>query len=175
MHEFAYGVTSNNPHYGPVRNPWDPARIPGGSSGGSAAAVAAGLSYGSIGTDTGGSIRIPASLCGITGLKPTWAASPVKASFHFLPPLIARARWLEPSVIAAALTGVLYTRVGREPNLARLRRCGPAPESLAWEFRVNCSSMLFPRSPGRSTAVIPRDLQKISLLLMVKRRFVQAI
>src|SRR5712664_3477953 len=70
MHEFAYGVTSNNPHYGPVRNPWDPARIPGGSSGGSAAAVAAGLSYGSIGTDTGGSIRIPASLCGITGLKP---------------------------------------------------------------------------------------------------------
>ena len=71
MHEFAYGVTSNNPHYGPVRNPWDLSRIPGGSSGGSAAAVAAGLCYGSIGTDTGGSIRIPASLCGIVGLKPT--------------------------------------------------------------------------------------------------------
>jgi aspartyl-tRNA(Asn)/glutamyl-tRNA(Gln) amidotransferase subunit A len=71
MHEFAYGVTSNNPHYGPVHNPWDLSRIPGGSSGGSAAAVAAGLCYGSIGTDTGGSIRIPASLCGIVGLKPT--------------------------------------------------------------------------------------------------------
>ncbi|MGB9461462.1 MAG: amidase, partial [Candidatus Acidiferrum sp.] len=71
MHEFAYGVTNNNPHYGPVHNPWDLARIPGGSSGGSAAAVAAGLCYGSIGTDTGGSIRIPASLCGIVGLKPT--------------------------------------------------------------------------------------------------------
>jgi aspartyl-tRNA(Asn)/glutamyl-tRNA(Gln) amidotransferase subunit A len=70
MHEFAYGVTSENPHYGPVRNPWDLARIAGGSSGGSAAAVAAGLCFGSIGTDTGGSIRVPAALCGIVGLKP---------------------------------------------------------------------------------------------------------
>jgi aspartyl-tRNA(Asn)/glutamyl-tRNA(Gln) amidotransferase subunit A len=70
MHEFAYGVTSENPHYGPVRNPWDLTRIAGGSSGGSAAAVAAGLCYGSIGTDTGGSIRVPAALCGIVGLKP---------------------------------------------------------------------------------------------------------
>lgn len=72
LHEFAYGVTTNNPHYGPTRNPWDLARIPGGSSGGSAAAVAAGLCYGSIGTDTGGSIRIPAALCGIVGLKPNY-------------------------------------------------------------------------------------------------------
>ena len=70
MHEFAYGVTSNNPHFGPVRNPWDETRIAGGSSGGSAAALAAGLCYGSIGTDTGGSIRIPSSLCGVVGLKP---------------------------------------------------------------------------------------------------------
>jgi len=70
MHEFAYGTTSNNPHFGPVRNPWDLARIAGGSSGGSAAALAAGLCYGSVGTDTGGSIRIPASLCGVVGLKP---------------------------------------------------------------------------------------------------------
>ncbi len=72
MHEHAFGITSTNPHYGPVRNPWDPERIPGGSSGGSAAAVAAGMAMLATGSDTGGSIRIPASYCGIVGLKPTF-------------------------------------------------------------------------------------------------------
>jgi aspartyl-tRNA(Asn)/glutamyl-tRNA(Gln) amidotransferase subunit A len=72
LHEFAYGVTTENPHFGPTRNPWDTARIPGGSSGGSAAAIAAGLCYASVGSDTGGSIRIPAALCGIVGLKPAF-------------------------------------------------------------------------------------------------------
>jgi len=72
MHEFAYGITTENPHYGAARNPWDRERIPGGSSGGSAAALAAGISFGSVGTDTGGSIRIPSSLCGTVGIKPTF-------------------------------------------------------------------------------------------------------
>jgi aspartyl-tRNA(Asn)/glutamyl-tRNA(Gln) amidotransferase subunit A len=72
MHEFAAGITGDNPHYGPVRNPWDEERDAGGSSSGSAAAVAAGLSVSAIGTDTGGSIRVPAALCGIVGLKPTY-------------------------------------------------------------------------------------------------------
>lgn len=71
MHEYALSITSNNPHYGAVRNPWDLKKISGGSSGGSAASVAIGSSVASIGTDTAGSIRIPAAACGIVGLKPT--------------------------------------------------------------------------------------------------------
>jgi len=71
MHEYAWGITNNNPHYGAVKNPWDLDKIPGGSSGGSGAAVAAGSSVASLGTDTAGSIRIPSSACGIVGLKPT--------------------------------------------------------------------------------------------------------
>jgi len=72
MHEFAYGTTSVNPHYGPVRNPWDRERITGGSSGGSAAALASSFVPLALGTDTGGSIRIPSTLCGTCGLKPTY-------------------------------------------------------------------------------------------------------
>ncbi|WP_035957776.1 amidase [Bryobacter aggregatus] len=72
MHELAFGITSNNAHYGAIRNPWDPARIPGGSSGGSGAAVSAGMVFAAMGSDTGGSIRIPASYCGTAGIKPTY-------------------------------------------------------------------------------------------------------
>ncbi len=71
LHEWAMGVTGDNPHYGPALNPHDPSRLAGGSSGGSAIAVAAGMCDWAVGTDTGGSIRIPASLCGVVGYKPT--------------------------------------------------------------------------------------------------------
>ena len=78
MHEFAYGATSAFAHTGPVRNPWDVDRIPGGSSGGSGAAVAARLCAGALGTDTGGSVRIPAAHCGIVGLKATYGLASIR-------------------------------------------------------------------------------------------------
>ena len=74
LHEFAYGVTSVNPHYGTVRNPHDPTRVAGGSSGGSAVAVATGMCDWAVGSDTGGSIRIPGSLCGVAGFKPAFGS-----------------------------------------------------------------------------------------------------
>jgi aspartyl-tRNA(Asn)/glutamyl-tRNA(Gln) amidotransferase subunit A len=116
MHEFAYGVTSNNPHYGPVHNPWDLSRIPGGSSGGSAAAVAAGLCYGSIGSDTGGSIRIPASLCGVVGLKPTLGRASVDGVIPLSPRLDCVGPLARTVHDAALLLEPILQRVKGEPS-----------------------------------------------------------
>jgi aspartyl-tRNA(Asn)/glutamyl-tRNA(Gln) amidotransferase subunit A len=119
LHEFAYGVTTNNAHYGPTRNPWNPERIPGGSSGGSAAAVATGMCAGSIGSDTGGSIRIPAALCGIVGLKPTFGrvschgVVPLARSLDHVGPL---ARSVED---AAILLGAIAGYDGRDSGSAK--------------------------------------------------------
>lgn len=81
LHEFAFGFSSENPHFGPVRNPWDTTTSPGGSSGGSGAAVGAGIVPIAIGTDTGGSVRVPAALCGCFGLKVTYGAIPIDGVF----------------------------------------------------------------------------------------------
>jgi aspartyl-tRNA(Asn)/glutamyl-tRNA(Gln) amidotransferase subunit A len=85
LHEFAYGTTSENPHFGIVPNPLAEGRVAGGSSGGSAAALAAGLADAALGTDTGGSIRIPAACCGITGFKPTFGLVPLDGCFPLAP------------------------------------------------------------------------------------------
>jgi aspartyl-tRNA(Asn)/glutamyl-tRNA(Gln) amidotransferase subunit A len=85
LHEFAYGVTSQNPHYGTVPNPVAPGRIAGGSSGGSAAALAAGVADAALGTDSGGSIRIPAACCSVVGFKPTFGLVPLDGVFPLAP------------------------------------------------------------------------------------------
>ena len=106
LHEFASGITGINPHYGPSKNPWDPTRMSGGSSGGSAVAVSTGMSLASIGTDTSGSIRVPASLCGIFGLKPTYGrvskygVMPLAPSIDHIGPL-ARSAWDIAAVLQA--------------------------------------------------------------------------
>jgi aspartyl-tRNA(Asn)/glutamyl-tRNA(Gln) amidotransferase subunit A len=85
LHEFAYGITSENPHFGTVPNPVAPGRIAGGSSGGSAAALAAGLADAALGTDSGGSIRIPAACCGVVGFKPSYGLVPTDGCFPLAP------------------------------------------------------------------------------------------
>lgn len=109
LHELAYGITSNNPHFGPVRNPWNTGRIPGGSSGGSGAAVASEVVFMAMGTDTGGSIRIPASFCGTVGLKPTfgrvsrYGVMPLDFSLDHMGPLTRSVR--DAAVVLQALAG----------------------------------------------------------------------
>jgi aspartyl-tRNA(Asn)/glutamyl-tRNA(Gln) amidotransferase subunit A len=139
LHEFAYGVTTNNPHYGPTRNPWDLARIPGGSSGGSAAAVAAGLCYGSVGTDTGGSIRIPAALCGVVGLKPGAG----RVSAEGVVPLSPRLDFVglltrTPADIALMLDPIFESGKG-EPKLRSARNTPPQPG----KFRLGVPNEFF--------------------------------
>ncbi|MDH7499698.1 MAG: amidase [candidate division NC10 bacterium] len=113
LHEFAYGPTGVNPHYGTAQNAWDPGRIPGGSSSGSAASVTHSFCLGSIGTDTGGSVRIPASLMGIVGLKPTYGLVSLKG----IVPLawsLDHAGPMTKSVIDAAL--MLQAIAGHDPR-----------------------------------------------------------
>jgi aspartyl-tRNA(Asn)/glutamyl-tRNA(Gln) amidotransferase subunit A len=111
LHEWAFGVTSTNPHYGAVRNPHDPDRVAGGSSGGSAVAVAAGMCDWAVGSDTGGSIRIPASFCGVVGFKPVLGSIgmegvvPLSVSLDTLGPLA-------PDVAGAARA---YSMMSGEP------------------------------------------------------------
>ncbi|MGH9688691.1 MAG: amidase [Candidatus Acidiferrales bacterium] len=135
MHEFAYGITSENQHYGPVHNPWALDRISGGSSGGSAAALATGMCFGSVGTDTGGSIRVPASLCGIVGLKPTYGlvsvagTVPLAASFDHAGPM---ARNVTDACIMLETIAGKYPRGSPRPNHRTLRKNRPRRIRIGW-------------------------------------------
>lgn len=135
MHEFAYGITNENPHYGPVRNPWVHERMAGGSSGGSAVAVATGMCMGATGTDTGGSIRIPSALCGVVGLKPTFGlvsvagTIPLCVSLDHAGPI---ARSVTDACILLEAMADEYPKGVKRPDYRRLRRARPKPIRLGW-------------------------------------------
>jgi aspartyl-tRNA(Asn)/glutamyl-tRNA(Gln) amidotransferase subunit A len=128
MHEFAYGITGENPHYGPSCNPWAPDRISGGSSGGSAVAVATGMGLASVGTDTGGSIRIPSALCGIVGLKPTFGlvstlgVVPLGMTFDHVGPITRSVA--DACILLEAIAG-RYPRGETRPDHRKLRSNRP--------------------------------------------------
>ena len=135
MHEFAYGITSENPHFGPVHNPWARNRISGGSSGGSVASVASGMCFASVGTDTGGSIRIPSALCGIVGLKPTFGlvsaegSVPLATSFDHAGPI---ARSVADACIMLEAIAGKYPKDETRPDYRKLRKNRPRRFRLGW-------------------------------------------
>ena len=166
LHEFAYGITTNNAHYGAAHNPWALDRIPGGSSGGSAAAIAAGLCVASIGTDTGGSIRIPAAMCGIVGLKPTFGrvsvfgTIPLAPSFDHVGPL---ARSVSD---AAILLGLLAGQDPLDPTSSahRVEKFSAALRQPLRKFRLGRARDYFwEKLDGevrQATEAAVRDLEK---------------
>lgn len=120
LHEFAYGSTSENPHYGPVRNPHDHARVAGGSSGGSAVAVACGMCDWAIGTDTAGSLRIPASLCGVVSIKPTAGLVPTAGCI----PLSRSLDVIGPMAADVATAATALGMMSGDPGFGGLRAGG---------------------------------------------------
>jgi aspartyl-tRNA(Asn)/glutamyl-tRNA(Gln) amidotransferase subunit A len=156
MHEMAYGITSANPHFGPVHNPWDVERSPGGSSGGSGAAIAAETVFVAMGSDTGGSIRVPASFCGTVGLKPTYGrvsrygALPLSYSLDHMGPLARSVR--DAAVVLDAIAG----RDPRDPTSSRrpFLSCVPAEGCSVRGMTIGIPEAWFARlDPGVEGAV----------------------
>jgi aspartyl-tRNA(Asn)/glutamyl-tRNA(Gln) amidotransferase subunit A len=147
LHELAYGITSANLHYGPVRNPWNPDYSPGGSSGGSAVAVVTGMVFAAMGTDTGGSIRIPSAFCGAVGLKPTYGrvsragVLPLAWSLDHVGPLAGTVR--DAAHVFQAVAG----HDPRDPTSSRRRvqPCVPARECSIRGLSIGFARQFFER------------------------------
>lgn len=169
LHEFAYGVSSHNPHFGAVENPLAPGRMAGGSSSGSAAAVAAGLAEAALGSDSGGSIRIPAACCGIVGFKPSHGAVPIEGCFPLAPSfdhagpmgpdVESCARMLE-ALVPGFERGELGSLAEVEVGVAWLEHAEPLVRA-----RLEAAAELFPRRrdvafpfPGGIGAVFMREV-----------------
>lgn len=145
MHELAYGITSNNPHFGAVRNPWDTQRIPGGSSGGSAAAATSGMVFMAMGSDTGGSIRVPAAYCGVVGLKPTfgrvsrYGVRPLDFSLDHMGPLTRSVA--DAAVVLNAIAG--YDRRDDTSSRRPVENYVPEPEPSIAGLRIGLPENFF--------------------------------
>jgi aspartyl-tRNA(Asn)/glutamyl-tRNA(Gln) amidotransferase subunit A len=169
LHEFAYGVASNNPHFGDVLNPLAPDRTAGGSSSGSAAAVAAGLAEAALGSDSGGSIRIPAACCGVVGFKPSHGLVPMEGCFP-LAPSFDHGGPIGPDVATCArmMEALVPGFAGAEPASLEELEVGVAwlehADPLVQE-RVRAAAELFPRrrevafpQPERVSTVFMREV-----------------
>jgi aspartyl-tRNA(Asn)/glutamyl-tRNA(Gln) amidotransferase subunit A len=172
LHEFAYGVTSQNAHYGTVPNPIAPGRIAGGSSGGSAAALAAGLADAALGTDSGGSIRIPAACCAVVGFKPTFGlvsldgVFPLAPTFDHAGPMASTVAGCVPMM--EALVPGFELAAAEEPavGVAWLEHCEPLVrervEAVATSINAHAVEFPFPDDIGpmfmREVADVHRDL-----------------
>jgi aspartyl-tRNA(Asn)/glutamyl-tRNA(Gln) amidotransferase subunit A len=162
MHEFAYGITGENPHYGSSSNPWARDRISGGSSGGSAVAVATGMGLASVGTDTGGSIRIPAALCGIVGLKPTFGlvstagVVPLGSTFDHVGPITRSVT--DACIMLEAIAGK-YPRGETRPDHRKLRSNRPR------RFRIGLpKEFYFERLPSEVQRLVEAAAKKFESL-----------
>jgi len=160
LHEFAYGVTSQNAHFGTVPNPIAPGRIAGGSSGGSAAALAAGLADAALGTDSGGSIRIPAACCGVVGFKPSYDLVPLDGCFPLAPTFDHAGPMARSVGECAAMMESLVPGFQREPfrelslGAAWIDRCEPLVARRLREASelVGAHSVDFPLPTGVGAA-----------------------
>ncbi|MGH2964869.1 MAG: amidase [Solirubrobacterales bacterium] len=167
LHEFAFGMTSENPHYGTVPNPLRPGRIAGGSSGGSAAALAAGLADAALGSDTAGSIRAPAACCGVVGFKPTFGLVPVEGCFPLAP------SFDHVGPMARSVSGCAAMMAAMAPEMDPVPEIAPADVEVgvAWtaeaeplvRSRVEEAAAIFPRRRELALPAMPPGVADVRM------------